>query len=197
MTTRCVSDQRQYYTDNIVNTNRKTTHSWPVICRQSKHYESDDEDYETVFTLNNNYQTNQQSQHQPDKQYYNSNDNLSYRKYLVADYSNSTNKQQTDFLSTPGAQNDYFNSKGSSSRLLGRNSIVPLMSQSHQQQQQQSQRRRTTIIDSATVSSIANAHHSTTNTTCSSAPPPILFLLATLLMTISATGMVKFPFIYN
>lgn len=33
MTTRCVSDNRQY-TDNIVNSNRKTTRSWPVICRK-------------------------------------------------------------------------------------------------------------------------------------------------------------------
>lgn len=33
VTTRCVSDNRQY-TDNIVNSNRKTTRSWPVICRK-------------------------------------------------------------------------------------------------------------------------------------------------------------------
>lgn len=33
VTTRCLSDNRQY-TDNIVNSNRKTTRSWPVICRK-------------------------------------------------------------------------------------------------------------------------------------------------------------------
>lgn len=55
MTTRCVSDNNQYY-ENIVNSNRTTTRSWPVICRQPKPYE--DDDYETVFALNNNHPNN-------------------------------------------------------------------------------------------------------------------------------------------
>lgn len=43
VTTRCVSDNRQY-TDNIVNSNRKTTRSWPVICRKkTNHYTLADE----------------------------------------------------------------------------------------------------------------------------------------------------------
>lgn len=56
MTTRCVPDNNQYYKDNIINSNRTTTRSWPVICRQPKPYE--DDDYETVFALNNNHLTN-------------------------------------------------------------------------------------------------------------------------------------------
>lgn len=53
MTTRCVSDNNQYYKENIINSNRTTTRSWPVICRQPKSYDNDD--YETVFALNNNH----------------------------------------------------------------------------------------------------------------------------------------------
>lgn len=57
MTTRCVSDNNQYYKDNIINSNKTTTRSWPVICRQPKPY--DEEDYETVFALNNNHTSNE------------------------------------------------------------------------------------------------------------------------------------------
>lgn len=53
VTTRCVSDNNQYYKDNIINSNRTTTRSWPVICRQPKPY--DEDDYETVFALNNQH----------------------------------------------------------------------------------------------------------------------------------------------
>lgn len=53
VTTRCVSDNNQYYKENIINSNRTTTRSWPVICRQPKSYDNDD--YETVFALNNNH----------------------------------------------------------------------------------------------------------------------------------------------
>lgn len=57
VTTRCVSDNNQYYKDNIINSNRTTTRSWPVICRQPKPY--DEDDFETVFALNNNHNSNE------------------------------------------------------------------------------------------------------------------------------------------
>lgn len=57
MTTRCVSDNNQYYKDNIINSNRTTTRSWPVICHQPKPY--DEDDCETVFALNNNHTSNE------------------------------------------------------------------------------------------------------------------------------------------
>lgn len=72
-----------------MNSNRKTTRSWPVICSQTNRYADDEEDnddneidYETVFALNNNHLHHR-----------NSNDNntsASYRKYLVVDYQQDT-----------------------------------------------------------------------------------------------------------
>lgn len=72
VTTRCVSDNRQYYKDNIISSNRKTTRSWPIICNRPKNYQ-DDSDYETVFPLNNNYTSNE-------------NFVTTHRKYLAIDY---------------------------------------------------------------------------------------------------------------
>lgn len=169
---------------------RKTTHSWPVICRQSKHYASDDDDidsievdenhadeddddddddtdFETVFTHNNNYQKVNQNPTNTDY--------LSCRKYLVADYKP---KQQSDFhtstiTSVVNAQSDF-----PISLKAPRNSIVPLMSQS------QAQHRET--LSETNVSSINTT--AADQTSCI-APPPIIFLLVTLLMTLSATGL--------
>lgn len=113
-----------------------------------------------------------------------SDNNLSERKYLVADYNpidfhttTSIHNAQSDFSDST---NNHNNSK--STRLLSRNSIVPLMSQS--------QRRQTTLIDEATASAI-NQTHSTHTRTCRT-PSPILFLMITLMMTISATAMLCF-----
>lgn len=120
-------------------------------------------------------------------------DNLSNRKYLVADY-NPSKQSQSDFLNTTtsvvNAQSD-FNLGGktnSSTRLLARNSIVPLMSQ----QATQAQRRQTILMDvPAALPSNSTTRNSNTSTSCTT-PPPIIFLFVTLLMTISATGMLCF-----
>lgn len=173
---------------------RKTTHSWPVICRQSQHYESDDEyndndhnttsknseeddednddeasDFESVFTNNQNYQ--KVSQNPTNSDY------LSCRKYLVADYKP---KQTSDFhtstiTSVVNAHSDF--PLNLNTNRLTRNSIVPLMSQS------QSQRRQTLSETNVSTTTVADEP-----TTCT-APSPIIFLLITLLMTISATGL--------
>lgn len=165
---------------------RKTTHSWPVICRQSKHYASDDDednnddnnsnqhdsdddddDDEIVFTHKNTYQKINQNPTNTDY--------LSCRKYLVADYKP---KQQIDYhtstiTSVVNAQSDF-----PISLKAPRNSIVPLMSQS------QAQHRET--LSETNVSSI---HTTAADQTSCIAPPPIIFLLITLLMTLSATGL--------
>lgn len=212
---------------------RKTTHSWPVICRQSKQYASDDdeddddndddedvyndddddqsEDYETVFALNNNFTQSKKSfynnrtsttpsiDNSTDIEYtFNNNDNLSNRKYLVADY-NPKQSQSDTFHTTSSvvnAQSDFNTFSGGSrsksiscsSRLLGgRNSIVPLLTQT------QAQRRQTILMDAPVTSSSMQSqqNHDDSNTTCTT-PPPVIFLFVTLLMTISATGMLCF-----
>lgn len=172
--TRCISDA-----ESIPNVgSRKTTHSWPVICRQSKYYTSneDDEDddddevdYETIFALDESYQNKSSTT--------TNTDNLSFRKYLVAGYGS---KQK--FASTSNTKNDCSVSsivglKGSSNtnRILSRNSIVPLMTKS------QTQHNRT--INNGTNNTVP-----ADQTSCT-APPPIFYLFVTLLMTLAATAL--------
>lgn len=166
VTTRCVADNRQY-TDNIVSTNRKTTRSWPVICRtkcdqfstnEPNHqniddYFDDDEDYDTIFDV--------RQDKRDDTSRTSSTENLAARKYLIVDY-HHTQRPSTDFTSKASAQ---------------RKSIVARMSTSSQP---------------AAVGSLAAAGGPAVSATGASActtPPPVVFLLVTLLMTIGATAM--------
>lgn len=168
---------------------RKTTHSWPVICRQSKRYESeddgdvdeeedDDTDYETVYTLNNNYQ--KPAIINPSKS-----DHLSCRKYLVADYNpkQSSDLRRSTITSVVNQQSEFSDFavglKASGSNRLARNSIAPLMSQSQAA-------RRQTLNDGTNVASI---NTTTVDQTSCTTPPPIIFLLVTLLITLGATGL--------
>lgn len=184
---------------------RKTT-SWPVICRQSKHYASDDEDeqssdYETVFALNNNFRTLSKTKSNNNYHHRTStniiatsmqdtepplNDILSNRKYLVADY-NPKQTQSDNFQTTSSivnTQSDFSAGKTNcTTRLLGRNSIVPLMSS----QATQAQRRQTILMDT----SMQNQSINQRNTSCQT-PPPVIFLFVTLLFTVSATGFLSF-----
>lgn len=137
----------------------------------------DNGDFETIFSLNNYHSIERDH----------SDNNLSERKYLVADYNpidfhttTSIHNAQSDF--SDNNSTNINNKSNCTTRLLGRNSIVPLMSQS--------QRRRATLIDEATASAI-NQTNSTHTTSCRT-PSPILFLMITLMMTISATAMLCF-----
>lgn len=203
-------------TESFLNVStRKTTHSWPIICRQSNHYASEDDDddddddgYDDDNACDDGYidgnATDDDSDNDIDTIFPTKNrsltpipsaaatfiDNLSCRKYLVADYNP---KQSTDYYTTStitsvvNAQSDFpislkLNS-GSVGRLT-RNSIVPLMSP----QLQTPTRARTSLHEANVSSAVMNAAVSIDQTTCI-APPPILFLLLTLLTTVSATGL--------
>lgn len=183
MTTRCVADSRHFTEDilssnNNSNGNRKTTHSWPVICRNKNNQyrgtiekvntitsnvddyfddedndddENDDQDdEETIFDVNKS-----QSER-------GSCENLSTRKYLVVDYHQSSKSSSIGLNSKLNAQ---------------RKSIVARMSTASSQPR---------LSNAAAESTLCPTTAS--QTTCTTSPP-VVFLLATLLMTISATTM--------
>lgn len=186
-----------------MNTKARKTTSWPVICRQSKHYASDEDDdhssdYETIFALNNNFQTLSKAKsnsyhHRTSTNILASatqdtepiNDILSNRKYLVADY--NPKQTQSDFQTTSSivnTQSDFSAGKTNcTTRLLGRNSIVPLMTS----QSTPAQRRQTILMDTSMQNQSMNQRNSSCQT-----PPPVIFLFVTLLFTVSATGFLSF-----
>lgn len=205
-------------TESFLNvSNRKTTHSWPIIFRQSNHYASEDDDdddednnYDDGYIDgnatdddNNEYEYDD-SDNDIDTIFPHKNqpiktdaeifiDNLSCRKYLVADYNP---KQSNDYFtstitSVVNAQSDFpisLKLNSSSASRLTRNSIVPLMSP---QSQLHTPTRARNSLHEANVSAAINAAVSIDQTTCI-APPPLLFLLLTLLTTLSATGLLCF-----
>lgn len=215
------SPATQSETESFLNvSNHKTTHSWPIICRQSNRYDSEEEDdddnddddneygYEDGYidfnatTDNNDYDYDDSDNddltifRQKPATIPNATasfiDNLSCRKYLVADYNP---KQSNDYFtstitSVVNAQSDFpISLKLSNSNSIGRltrNSIVPLMSPKSQTPRSS---RAHNSLHEANVSAAINAAVSMDEQTTCIAPPPILFLLLTLVTTISATGL--------
>lgn len=168
--TRCISDA-----ESIPNVgSRKTTHSWPVICRQSNYYTSneddDDEevDYETIFALDESYQNKSSAT--------TNTDNISFRKYLVAGYSSKQQFASTTITKSDCSVSSIVGHKGSNTN-RNRNSIVPLMTKSQTQ-------RSKTINNGMNIDS--NNTASADQTSCA-APTPIFYLFVTLLMTLAAT----------
>lgn len=208
------SPAKQPEAESFLNVNKthKTTHSWPIICRQSNHYASEEEDDDDDdedddneydyddgyinFNADNNEFDYDDSDDDSDTIFRRKTaipspatflDNLSCRKYLVADYNP---KQSNDYFtstitSVVNAQSDFpisLKLNSSNSGRLTRNSIVPLMSP-------KSQTPRSSRAHEANVSAAINAAVSMDDQTTCIAPPPILFLLLTLVTTISATGL--------
>lgn len=215
--TRCIestANSNQSDIDTILNVStRKTTHSWPIICRQSNRYESDENtedsnDYDDANTTDNDddgdydyddsdnetiyIRKNRCHKPNPASAATTFIDNLSCRKYLVADYNPKKHSNDYYYTSTitsvVNAQSDFPLSLklSSSAGRLTRNSIAPLMSpQTHTPRTSTALHHDTNV--SAAISAAAAAA-SMDQTTCT-APPPILFLLLTLLTTLSATGL--------
>lgn len=185
----------------------KTTHSWPIICRQSNHYaseeENDDDDDDDDEYIDFNASTDNNENEYDDSDVDNDSifryktiipnastfiDNLSCRKYLVADYNpkQSNDYYTSSITSVVNAHSDFpISLKLGSSNSIGRltrNSIVPLMSP--KSQTPRSSRAHNSLHEAKNVSDVSMNDQ----TTCI-APPSILFLLLTLLTTISATGL--------